>query len=59
MTSVRNWELCVAEMKKRSGKPQKLFTFLSGPDLEKVQKCYCTMSRAKKSTNNTKKNGSK
>ena len=59
MTSVRNWELCVAEMKKRSGKSQKLFTFLTGADLEKVQRCYCTMTRTKKSTNKTKKHARK
>lgn len=59
MTSVRTWKTCVAEMKKRSGKPQKLFTFLSGSDIQKVQKCYCSLTRAKKSMDKTKKNGHK
>ena len=58
MTSVRTWERCVDEIKRRK-KTKSIFTFLSEKDLRNIQTCYCTLKSAKKSTHKTKKNVSK
>ena len=57
--TVRTWEKCVAHVKKTSGKAERPFIFLQGAELEKVQKCYCTMTSVKKTKNKIKKNGNK
>ena len=54
MTSLQLWESCVAEMKKTK-KVQRPFMFIKGADLDKVQKCYCTVSKLKKSKRKVKK----